>query len=380
MYWLRRYSGVDAALLTLDRAVAADPASALAFAGLAEAQWLKYALSKNAVWRKRAAESVRQAESRNPDVAAVRSVAGLLKADTGAYEQAAADYLRAIELDPKNGDAYRRLGRTYEADNRLDEALIAYQKAAEVQPDYFKPYQELGAFYARRASYDDAIKAFERMVELEPDLSDAHFALASSYRDSGRFAEAEKELRTSIRLEDTSKAEHALAYTLMHEGRDREAIPCYLRALALGPEIDLLWLNLGISYSRAGLPDEARQAFRRGLAAAEKDLARDPRDSNARSELAYLLARLGDSARARSEAAQALQLAPDDRDTRLMVAETYEVLGLRDFTLALLRAWPGSLLAQLNRYPDVADLRKDPRFLQLLASKKKEKISGQNER
>jgi eukaryotic-like serine/threonine-protein kinase len=368
LYWLRRNSGVDAALISLERAVAADPDSPLTYAGLAEAQWIKYALSKDRLWLDRATESVRQAESRNPDVAAVLCAAGLLKANAGWYDQAAADYRRAIELDPGNGSAYRRLGKAYEANNRLEEALMAYQKATEAQPDYFKPYQDLGAFYARRASYEEAIKAFKRMVDLEPDLSDAHFALASAYRDSGWFAEAEKELRISIQLDDTSKAEHALGYTLMHEARDREAISCYLRALALGPQIDLLWLNLGISYHRAGLRNEARDAFRRGLAVAEKELVRDPRNGLERSNLAYLLARLGDSQRARSEAAQALQLAPDDRDTRLMVAETYEALGWRDSTLALLSTWPGSLLSQLNRYPDVADLRRDSRFLKLLAS------------
>jgi tetratricopeptide (TPR) repeat protein len=271
-------------------------------------------------------------------------------------------------LDPKNGDAYRRLGRVYQANNQFDEALIAYQKAIEAQPDYYKPYQELGTFYLHRARYEEAVNAFKKMVDLAPDLSDAHFALATVYTDLGRFGESEQEFRISIELADTSIAEHSLGYTLMYQGKDREAISCYLRALALGPETDLLRTELANSYYRAGLWSQAREEFRRALALAEKELVRDPRNGRRRSNLAYLYSRLGDPRRAASEAAQALQLSPDDKDTRLTVAETYEVLGWRDSTLDFLASWPPSLLGQLNRYPGVADLRKDPRFLQLLAS------------
>jgi tetratricopeptide (TPR) repeat protein len=369
LFLLRRNSGVDAALARLERAAAADPDSPLTHAGLAEAQQLKFALTRDRVWLDRAAESVRQAEYRHPDLAPVHSVAGLLEYNTGRYEQAAADYRRAVEVDPANGDAYRRLGKVYEFNDQLDEALASYQKAAEVQPDYYKPFQDLGAFYAYRSNYAEAVRAWEKMVTLAPDYADAHFALAGAYRDWGRFADAEKEFRISIGLQDTSNAEHALGYTLMYAGKGEQAIACYLRALALGPETGLLWLNLGNAYQSAGSGNQAKAAFRRGLALDEKDLLQDPRNGITRSELAYLYARLGDRQRAHSEAAQALQLTPGDSDVRSNVAETYEVLGERNSTLAVLGSAPGALLAQLNRSPELAGLRRDPRFIQLMASK-----------
>ena len=97
-------------------------------------------------------------------------------------------------------------------------------------------------------------------------------------------------------------------------------------------------------------------------------MARDPRNGLVRSEFAYFLARLAELQRAANEAAQALQLSPNEKDTRLLVVETYEVLGKREFALAALGNAPPGVLAQLNLYPDVADLHKDSRFLQLLAS------------
>ena len=101
-------------------------------------------------------------------------------------------------------------------------------------------------------------------------------------------------------------------------------------------------------------------------------MARDPRNGAARAEMAYICARLGDSRRAESEAAQALRFSPNDKDTRWMGAVTYEALGLRESSLAVLGSSPGAmlpgLLAELSRYPEVADLSKDSRFLQLRAA------------
>jgi hypothetical protein len=51
-----------------------------------------------------------------------------------------------------------------------------------------------------------------------------------------------------------------------------------------------------------------------------------------------------------------------------LAAFTYEALGMRDATLTVLSAAPVEVLEDLSRWPDVADLHKDPRFLQILAS------------
>jgi tetratricopeptide (TPR) repeat protein len=127
-------------------------------------------------------------------------------------------------------------------------------------------------------------------------------------------------------------------------------------------------MELGNCYRRLNQAADATRANRRGVELAEAEMARNPRDGYARSHLAYLCARLGDRRRAESEIAQALQLSPNGADTRGLAAFTYEALGMRDATLAVLSAAPVEVVKDLSRWPDVADLHKDPRFLQLLAS------------
>jgi serine/threonine protein kinase/Flp pilus assembly protein TadD len=366
--YLRRDSGINTALSLMERAVAADPDSALTHAGLAEAEWFKYHLTNDKLWLDRSTESERQAERRNPDPAPVHRIAGLLLAASGRYEQAEAEYLRAIELDPDNGDAYRRLGMAYQASNRFDEALGAYKKAIQVQPDYFKPYQNLGDFYFQRANYNEAINPFRKAVELAPDEPVLHFALGTTWANLGRFAEAESELRSTVQLRETPDALEALGKTLMYESREREAIPYFLSALKFSPRRILSWMELGNCYRRTKQVDEAERANRRGLELAETELARNPRDGRVRAWLAYLCARLGDRQRAESEIAQALQLASNGPLMRGQAAVTYEALGLRDATLSVLSDAPPELLADLSRWPDLADLQKDSRFSQLVAS------------
>lgn len=366
---LRSDATMDTALASMTKAVAEDPDSPLTYAGLAEAQWFKYAATDRIVWLERATESVRRAEERNPDLAQVHRIAGLLKYEAGWYEQAAAEYLRAIELDPSNGDAYRRLGDAYDRNNQADEALAAYNRAIDTDPGQYRTYNELGSFYFQRAKYEEAAREFKKAIELAPYQPRIHFSLSEAYMDLGQFASAENELRTSIRLHETPIALDTLAVVLMYEARDREAIPNIKRAFDLGPETHLEWEHLGTAYRLVGLISNSQRAYRRGLNLAEAKMIQNPRSGIVRAHLAYLYTQLGERRRAEFEIAQALQLSPSEAQTRWMAALTYEALGRRDDTLSVLAGSPEGVLRDIGRWPDVADLRKDSRFLQLLTSR-----------
>ena len=368
MAYTRRNSTIDKALPLLESAVAADPDSALTWAGLAEAQWFKYFLTDDPAWLERTSESLRQAQDRDLDLAPVHRVAGLLRANAGSYEQAAAEYQRAIEIDPSNGDAYRRLGTVYERSNQMDQALTAFKRAVEVDPAYFKVYQDLGTFYRDRGDISQAARLFEQEVKTAPDEPDAHFVLGTAYEELGRFSEAERELRAAIELQPTPPALNNLGFTLMQRGKDSEAIPFLARAsTGLRGDQYLVLMNLGSAYRRTNQPVASRQAYERSLSLAEVELGRDPRDALVRSRLAYLCARLENPARAESEIAQALSLSPQDANVRDMAVDVYEALGRRDDALAVLRASSDEVLVEAVHGPDLAGLHADPRFQQLVA-------------
>jgi serine/threonine protein kinase len=365
----RQEAKLDRALELLGRAVSADSNSPLTHAGLAEVQWLKYISTKDPQWEQRALASLQNAEERNPDVAALRVLSGTIHDYYGQYGQAEADLSRALELEPNNGDAWRQLGKVYEDNNQPNQALAAYLKAIAIQPQYFKNYQRLGAFYFVGGDYDNAVRQYKEMVRLAPNLADAHYALAAPYLNMGRYAEAEYELNVAISIHETANAVLGLGLSRFYQGRDREAIPYFQRAIEIGPPTSLFYINLGSVLRRASFLREAKEAYGKGLDLADAELAKNPKNGYEKACLAYLCARLGDVRRADSEAAQALQISGGAVNVRWMVALTYEALGQRDKTLATVQGAPASILDRLSRFPDVAELHADPRFQNELLSR-----------
>jgi serine/threonine protein kinase/Flp pilus assembly protein TadD len=369
---VRYDSRIGEALTDFERAVAADGDSPLPYAGLAEAQRQKYYLSGDKQWLGRARESLRQADIRNPDLAQVHYVAGILKANIGQLDQAIAEYLRVIELEPRHSGAYWRLGSIYEQNHQLEKALTALRKAVEIDPQYYKNHRQLGLFYFRQANYEEALKHYRTAVALAPQEPLIHFDLAEILKELGRFRDAEQELRQSLRLGKTPEALLELGLVLIYQRREAQAIPIIQSGLNLRPKQSsdqyLRWMDLGTAYRRTGLAHAAKQAYRRGLDLAEANLAENPRDDKIRSHLAYLAAQLGERRRAEFEIAQALQQSPDNNYVLWTAAITYEVLGHREDALAVLARSPYGVIAQVGRWPDAADLRNDPRFLQLLTA------------
>jgi superkiller protein 3 len=292
----------------------------------------------------------------------VRVLSGTIHDYYGQYAQAEADLSRALQLEPNNGDAWRQLGEVYEDNNQPNQALAAYLKAIAIQPQYFKNYQRLGVFYFVAGDYDNAVRQYKEMVRLAPNLADSHYAMAAPYLNMGRYAEAEYELNVAISIHETANAVLGLGLSRFYQGRDREAIPYFQRAIEIGPPTSLYYINLGSVLRRTNFLREAKDAYGKGLDLADAELAQNPKDGYQKACLAYLCARLGDVRRAESEAAQALQISGRAVNVRWMVALTYEALGQHDKTLAAIRGAPASLLDRLNRFPDVAELHADSRF------------------
>ena len=357
---------VDDARASMEKAVAADPDSALTHAGLAEAQWYTYFQTRDKVWLDRALESARQAGLRHPDLGAVHRITGWLKFNTGRYEQAETELKRAIEVEPDNDAGHRRMARVFENNDQFDEAAAEYKRAVELAPSNYANYQDLGALFFKRGRFSESLPYQLKAVELGPRESGTHFALALDYHNLGRLDEAEKELRLSIGLKETPPALHTLGFVLMFQGRDRDAIPYFQRALQLSPDRYISSMYLAIAWRRLGNRVEAARASRRGLELAETDMARDPRSGYTRSFLAYLCTQLGYASRAEAEIAQALQLSPHDADAGTMAVWTYEALHKRPEALKVTAGLSPETLARLNQWPELSDLQRDPQFRQLL--------------
>lgn len=349
-----------------------DKGSSLVLARLAESEFYNYALTSGKVtWLNRATDTVRRAQLRNPDVAPLHQISGLLKKQAGQDAEAIAEMLRAIEIDPKDGDVYRRLGGVYDHNKQYQEALAAYLQAIEKAPKQFRNYKELGEYYGRRTQYPQQIAQLKKALTLSPDNENLEYRLSKALTDNGDFEEAEQNLRASMKSGETSLKLHELGMLLLWERKEAEAVRVFDRALQQQQDRPNWWMNLGNAYRLSGRAAEARSAYQQGLIHAERELSSHPENATVRSWLGFICAQLGDRERAEFETRQALSFAHDDDMVGFIAACTFETLRKRPETLALLEKSASGLVASLNRWPDVADLHQDSRFIQLFRGKRK---------
>lgn len=375
---LRRSNAIQEALRAAEIAVTKDPDSPLPYAELAEVRWRQSRpglASPDAL--KECEQALAAAEMRNPDVSEVHRMKGLLEARVGQYTSAIAEYQRAIELDPANGDAYRRLGMTYESNNQLDIALAMLREAVRRDPFQVANQQDLSFLCTKRGLYEEAIEHARKAMTLAPDNAEIHLSLSNLLTSAGPLPQAEAEARRAIELRESGFARHQLGVVLLREQKEREASLEIARAVELGPERCLWWMNLGTAHRRSGRLSDSKAAYSHALQLGEVDLASNPRDAKTRAHLAYLCTQLGDINRAESEVAQAVRELPSDPDVLFFVALTYEALGRRDQAVAAVKQSPVEVTKQIITWPDASGLAQDPRFQSLIQfSSSKDKLSG----
>jgi Flp pilus assembly protein TadD len=111
-----------------------------------------------------------------------------------AYDEAAAEFSKAIAIDPSLAEAHLELGKVHLWAGRRVEARASFEEAARLAPtDPYAPYY-LSAFQVEDGHYDEAIRLLQRSLELDPLNPKAHYALAQAFLRAGRDTEAQAEL------------------------------------------------------------------------------------------------------------------------------------------------------------------------------------------
>jgi serine/threonine protein kinase/tetratricopeptide (TPR) repeat protein/TolB-like protein len=370
--YLQRYEreeNVDNAIALFHQALERDPKYALAYAGLGEAYWRKYNLTKEPRWVEEARTNCKTALELDR-LAQVPVTLGLIYNGTGKYEEAVKEFQRALRLDPVNADAYRELGVAYEALGRLKEAESTYRKAIELRSSYWAGYEDLGAFYWGYGRYNEAEPLFRRMIQLTPDNARGYSNLGGLYHLMGRYDEAAKMLQKSLTIKPTSNAYSNLGTVYYYQGRYIDAARMYERAIQLGASDYQLWGNLGDAYHQTPeLANKAPAAYMRAIELAEPQLAVNRKDAPLRASLAVYWAKLGNKEKALAEIAGALRLAPSNVNILFRAALAYELTGLRDRALKALQAamQGGYSTEEVRKAPHLSELRRDPRYRQMVA-------------
>jgi len=134
---------------------------------------------------------------------------------SGDLEGAIEIYRRSIAACP-TAEAHTFLGWTYSFQGRLEEATAECLRAIEVDPDFGNPYNDIGVYLMQQGKLEEAIPWLERAKQA-PRYEPRQFPfmnLGRIYLKQGRWWEALREFEAAVRLapNDTelAKALHSL--------------------------------------------------------------------------------------------------------------------------------------------------------------------------
>ena len=360
---------IDNAITVFNHALEKDSHYALAYAGLGEAYWRKYALTRDARLVADASTACGRAVAIQDNQSAGHACLGMVYEGTGKFELAAQQYQRAVELEPTNDFANGGLASAYEHLGKLDEAEKTYRRAISLRPNYWAGYNWLGVFYYSHARYAEAGKMFAQVVSLAPDNFHGFTNLGGIDLLEGRLPDAISALERSVSIRPTPEARSNLgtAYFQLHKFSD--AARQYEQALKLGDRDYEVWGNLGDAYYWApGERAQATDAYKKAIALADQDLKVNPRDAKALGYLASYHAMLGNQEAALSNARQALLLAPRDQELLFNLAVTYNQLGETDRAIEFVdkALAAGFSPTTLRNTPNFDALRGNLRFQEIL--------------
>jgi serine/threonine-protein kinase len=342
------------------RAIAADPGFAEAHALMAMALWKHYRETREPERVRQALESAEHAVALAPALPEGHLALGIVELGRGRSAEAAESFHRAQDLAPADDAVCRRIAETYAALGRNAEAEAMYRRAIDLRPAFWESYNSQGTFFLSQGKLAAAKAAFQKVVDLRPDGDIGYTNLAGAHILGGELKEAEPLLLAALRIKPGAAVHNNLGFVYYSTGRFDAAAREFRQAVE-DVESAVRWGNLGDAYRQLGRPEEARQAYGRAIELGTAQLKVNPRDGQARAELAMWLAGAGRCEQARKETELAALDAAANPTVHYYAAVAASICGDRAAAVRhAVRAVEGGVVADVRTNPDLRSVLADP--------------------
>jgi len=180
---------------------------------------------------------------------------GLDNLQKGRYEQAIADFTKALERLPGSIEAYSGRARAQEKLKRYDQALADYSKLIGINPRSPAAYVNRGHVFLDLKRYDEALQDFSKAIELKPDVAAPYVARCNVYILKGLHDRAIADCSRAVELAPNMDIGYLLrAQSYAAKGMKQEASADFERAARA-------YIDNGLAAARAGKYDEALTRF-----------------------------------------------------------------------------------------------------------------------
>jgi tetratricopeptide (TPR) repeat protein len=108
--------------------------------------------------------------------------------------KAISDYTKAIEIDPKDADAYFDRGLAFYYKDDFDRAIPDLAKAIEIKPGFKSAYFNRGHAYHGKGMFNEAIADYSKVLEIDPTDFETYYLRAVSYCSNKEYEKAWQDL------------------------------------------------------------------------------------------------------------------------------------------------------------------------------------------
>jgi len=193
----------------------------------------------------------------------------------GRFDEAIAQYGRALAQDPGHAGAHYNLGNAHRARGELDRAATCFRQAVDRDPIHGNALAGLGQVLHALRRDEEAVPWLEKALALLPDDASLHHELGESLHQLRRIPEATAAYRQALAL-NPKLARTWYAAGCAEASRDEwaAAAMCFRKALEVDPEWAAAQHNLGQALFNLGQVDEALDLMRRAAAGGPPELPR----------------------------------------------------------------------------------------------------------
>lgn len=165
-------------------------------------------------------------------------ILGNIYRDSGQFDKAQREYLKAVKLNFYSAEAHNEFGTFYGRLGQFDKADKEYYKAVMIKPNFVEAHYNRGILFQQFERFEEAEREFLIVLMYRPDLVEAHNNLGILYQKHGQLDKAEGEFLAAVNMKpDFAEAHCNLG--ILYQSRELygRAAKEYQIALALNPYI-----------------------------------------------------------------------------------------------------------------------------------------------
>jgi TolB-like protein len=210
---------------SFERALEFDPDYALAYAGIAEANWIAADLYLNP---KEALQTVKEkaatAIELDPNLAEGHTFFGAaLQSIDWNWSEAEKHYRRAIELNPNFAPAHQWFGWLLSVLGRHDEAIVESETAKRLDPFSIGVNWFLIVSYGFARQFENAAEKAKNLIDIQPYFWGGYWSLGYCCAEMGKYKEALQHYQKAAELDNSPMISSAMATAYALSGQKDKA-------------------------------------------------------------------------------------------------------------------------------------------------------------